>query len=676
MTNTTSRRAFMAASAATLSVVSPGFACAQDAAASKDTTSPSDAPADKAPSGPPPVEVYAGAPLVRKIALSPGGKQVAVISGKDEDKLLVHFDVSDNKPHALRLGGGKMRGLFWVDEEHIMLITSQTTSLWQFAGSKQEVYLANLINITTNKTTNLFSQEEKFYNIVEGDIQRIKVDGKYRVTASSYRMEDPYPLCLYSFAPDREKGSQLCEGSKYAEGFVISPDGFVVAYSEFDDDRKVWTLYYNTGKPGSSRFTALYKAKDPLTVPSLEGIGRDGKSVVIFVAKGEAGGDYHEISADGVLSEPLGKPSSSTATPLFHPVTGRLAGFEYEDDWFTYDYDEPLMKKLAAAIPQVMPDGALTSIAGFGDDPRKMIIYAEGKGDAGSYAYADFSTGAVVPVASNYPKLPEEWISAKKAIDYKAADGLNIHAYLSLPPNLSDNDAKNLPLIVLPHGGPEARDYIDFDWQAQCLASRGYAVLQPNFRGSTGYGQAFIDASHGEFGRKMQTDLSDGVRYLASKGIIDPKRVAILGASYGGYAALAGATLDPGVYRCAVSVAGVADTRSFISFLADISGNDTRSSRVLSWKQLVGDQKGWDDISPARQAAKAYCPILMFHGTDDTVVPIDQSQRMERALKAAGKDVQLITYKGQDHWETVGPARIDMMKTALDFLQKHNPAQI
>ena len=111
---------------------------------------------------------------------------------------------------------------------------------------------------------------------------------------------------------------------------------------------------------------------------------------------------------------------------------------------------------------------------------------------------------------------------------------------------------KGLPLVVLPHGGPEARDYIDFDWQTQTLASRGYAVLQPNFRGSTGYGESFVAAGHGEWGRKMQTDLSDGVRHLVSQGIVDAKRVAIFGASYGGYAALAGATLDVGVYNCAV----------------------------------------------------------------------------------------------------------------------------
>jgi len=180
-------------------------------------------------------------------------------------------------------------------------------------------------------------------------------------------------------------------------------------------------------------------------------------------------------------------------------------------------------------------------------------------------------------------------------------------------------------------------------------------------------------AGHGEFGRKMQTDLSDGVRYLVKKGMVDPKRVAIMGASYGGYAALAGATLDPGIYNCAISIAGVADPASFVSFIAEKT--DSRSSSgVLYWKQFMGDPKLYDEISPVKQAARASCPILLIHGTDDTVVPIGQSRRMESALKRAGKPVEFITYKGQDHWETVGSSRIEMMKAALAFIEKHNPA--
>jgi dipeptidyl aminopeptidase/acylaminoacyl peptidase len=173
----------------------------------------------------------------------------------------------------------------------------------------------------------------------------------------------------------------------------------------------------------------------------------------------------------------------------------------------------------------------------------------------------------------------------------------------------------------------------------------------------------------------MQSDLTDGIAHLVKQGIVDPKRVAIYGASYGGYAALVGATIDPaGTYRCAVDVAGVSDLRAFINTLDTDTSGRYQSIIVTDEKRSMGDPQHYDEVSPARQAAKAYCPILIIHGTDDTVVPIDQSQRMERALKDAGKDVQFITYKGQTHWEDIASSRLSMIQTAMDFIQKHNPA--
>jgi len=248
---------------------------------------------------------------------------------------------------------------------------------------------------------------------------------------------------------------------------------------------------------------------------------------------------------------------------------------------------------------------------------------------------------------------------------------LQIHAYLTLPPF---REAKNLPLVVLPHGGPQSRDYGDFDWKDQALASRGYAVLQPNFRGSTGYGVHFVDAGHDEWGRKMQTDLTDGIAYLAGQGIIDKSRVAIVGASYGGYAALAGATLDQGVYRCAVSIAGVADVKTMLDYEIFLSSEGKHGETVKYWQKFLGEAKLYDDISPAQQADRAYCPILLIHGRDDTVVPFKQSDLMSKALKRAGKVYELIVYDNQDHWETIEASRIDMIEHVLAFLMQHNPA--
>jgi dipeptidyl aminopeptidase/acylaminoacyl peptidase len=256
---------------------------------------------------------------------------------------------------------------------------------------------------------------------------------------------------------------------------------------------------------------------------------------------------------------------------------------------------------------------------------------------------------------------------------YPAKDGMKINAFLTLP---IGREPKNLPLIVLPHGGPAARDDAGYDWWAQALASRGYAVLQPQFRGSGGFDWSLEAAGFGEYGRKMQSDLSDGVRALAGKGYIDPKRVCIVGASYGGYAALAGVTIEQGVYRCAVAVAGVADMRKMVG---DGLVAANRNSTVRYWDRFVGAKNPtdpvYDQISPVRHAAQASAPILLIHGRDDTVVPFEESVRMEAALKSANKPVEFVILANEDHWLSREETREQMLKATVTFLEKNNPPQ-
>jgi len=186
-----------------------------------------------------------------------------------------------------------------------------------------------------------------------------------------------------------------------------------------------------------------------------------------------------------------------------------------------------------------------------------------------------------------------------------------------------------------------------------------------------------MSAGFGQWGRKMQTDLSDGVRHLAKEGLIDPARVCIAGASYGGYAALAGATLDPGVYRCAVSVGGLSDQKRWLRWENEQAGGRKKNEAQRYWDRFLGvsgpDDPALDAISPIKHVSTETVPILLIHGKDDTVVPFDQSKVMYDALRDANKDAELVTLKEEDHWLSRGATRLQMLEASVAFLRAHNP---
>jgi dipeptidyl aminopeptidase/acylaminoacyl peptidase len=251
-------------------------------------------------------------------------------------------------------------------------------------------------------------------------------------------------------------------------------------------------------------------------------------------------------------------------------------------------------------------------------------------------------------------------------LTYKARDGYEVPAYLTLPPSAT---AEQLPMVVLPHGGPESHDARSFDFAAQFLASRGYAVLQPQFRGSTGFGAAHRKAGYRQWGKLMQDDVTDGVRAMIDQGIADPKSVCIAGFSYGGYAALAGAAFTPELYACAISVNGVSDLLGMLGHERRLTGDE--SDTLAYWKEHIGTI-GSPDIaakSPARAAGNVRAPVLLMHGKDDSVVPIDQSQRMIKAL--GGAPHQFIELPGEDHWLSRSATRIRVLAEMERFLGKH-----
>jgi dipeptidyl aminopeptidase/acylaminoacyl peptidase len=304
---------------------------------------------------------------------------------------------------------------------------------------------------------------------------------------------------------------------------------------------------------------------------------------------------------------------------------------------------------------------------------KTAVVRSEGLRDSGTFWKVDLATTTTKVLGHAYPAIRPDRVGSTQMLKYKAQDGLDVEGVLTLPPK---GPQSKLPVVVMPHGGPIGPfDGIGFDWWAQAYADAGYAVFQPNFRGSGGYGAAFRDAGFGEWGGKMLSDISDGLKTLVDAGTVDPKRACIVGASYGGYAALAGVTVQQGLYRCSVSVSGVSDVRNFFNWVVNTGGRQTASVRF--WRAAIGavgrTEKIMTEISPTTYASRTDAPVLLIHGEDDTVVPILQSRIMESALKDAEKPVEFITMKGEDHWLSSEATRIEMLTHALAFVKKHNP---
>jgi dipeptidyl aminopeptidase/acylaminoacyl peptidase len=258
------------------------------------------------------------------------------------------------------------------------------------------------------------------------------------------------------------------------------------------------------------------------------------------------------------------------------------------------------------------------------------------------------------------PKLDGRTLAKQQSVVVPAADGAKIPAYLTLPPNSS---GKNLPAVVLPHGGPSARDEWGFDWLPQFLAARGYAVIQPQYRGSAGFGDAWLNENGFKNWRTSIGDVTASAKWLASQGIADPSRTAIVGWSYGGYAALQSAVAEPSLYKAVVAIAPVTDLAMLKEEFRDFSNYKLVAYEIGSGPHLV-------DGSPLRHAADITVPVLLVHGTLDANVSYHQSQKMDQALKAAGKPSELITFDGLDHQLNDSTARIQMLTRIGDFLDK------
>lgn len=614
----------------------------------------------------PPLDVYGRLPGIERAAISPSGDRIAMIGVFDEQRRLIVIDKDRRPVFSTPVENHKLSDLRWADEQKIMLRVQKTVPLGVgFTTGRAQLSNMIIISIDGAPPWAIFDRVSGVTGGVRGFYGLARREGRLYGYFGGMTLDRGGGLPsgqpeLYQVDLDSRRTTLVAHRTSQGDwrDWIIGGDGKIVATMDFAGLRGDWTIR-------NAARDIIAKGRAPTGGVDLISLGRAKDSILYF---------DHDDDGDGhMFEQPLagGEPSKilqeeDVASQITDKRTRQLIGFVRDGDIPEEHFFDPGREKAMNAARKAFP-GLSVDLVDWNDNFNRLILRTSGPGDPSSWWILDLATRRADILGMSYPMSAAD-VGPMKMFRYKAGDGLDIGAVLTLPVGRA---AKNLPVVILPHGGPSARDYPVFDWWAQALASRGYAVLQPNFRGSSNLGESFERAGHGEWGRKMQSDISDGLAALARDGIVDPRRACIAGASYGGYAALAGVTLQQGLYRCAVSVAGVANVAKMVS--TDVMESAGNATLIRLLRAEVGRGRDLKLVSPSAFADHADAPVLLIHGVDDLVVPYDQSRDMAAALTRAGKPVELVKLAGEDHDLARSETRLMMLKACLAFIEKHNP---
>jgi dienelactone hydrolase len=451
----------------------------------------------------------------------------------------------------------------------------------------------------------------------------------------------------------------------YTVGWETTPAGQTYLRFDYDEASKVRTVY---GRVQGGDWVRLrkYAIVDGQQPVQFNGLASPTSVYVVDRAGGDKKAIWeYDLRTGQPIRAVMAPPQGEALGTRLDPYTGALNGMTYiTNGVIKTSFTNKALASAQAALDEAFSDQPIRWIADYSRDRGMIIVRTEGPSQPPSWHLLDVRRMELATLATT-PGLPSNVLGPVETIIYPSSDGRQIVAYLTLPPG---GVRKGLPVVVMPHGGPEAQDTLTFEGWRQYLATQGYAVFQPQFRGSDGFGLAHEVAGHGTWGTLVQDDVRFGVAKLVADGIADPSRMCIFGWSYGGYMALAGATLSPDLYRCAIAGAGVADVNAMLAWERQTAGGDSETYQY--WAARMGDVEVRKASSPANFAADVKIPVLLIHGEDDGIVPIEQSEIMEAALKKAGKEVTFLRYKRQQHSFRFGEESEALTKIA-EFLAKY-----
>ena len=614
------------------------------------------APAPEFPS----VTAFAELPFIEQAELSPDGTFVAGLLAVAGERRICAMNLFDNtKLHCVRIPDGtEPFALRWVNDRNIIVSLQVLANVGSpFVTGPDRMYVSRLVgmNRDTGKLTkilwNLNGQNA-------ADVLWVATDGSPTIELSGQSSilegDDFWPAV---YRVDVETGrSQVIQGGR---GGVIDWDadsrGMVRTGVSYDDNSRTMKLLYRGERGGD--LTLIERAdtrqREGLLSPVLFLPGTDHA-----LATHDDGNGFTALYEIDLTTQK--DVRSVYASDAHHDIaavqtdaggTTLLAAGDGSADARVHWFDPALADLQAKFDKAVGGDPASArraTIVSLSRNRQRMLVRVDRPDTPGALYYYDVAAGSMHRIAWYSELLAGRPLSPVKLVHYQARDGL--------------------PIVVLPHGGPWGQDDLNYDYWAQFIASLGYAVLQPNFRGSTGYGTSFLRKGEGQLGLAMQDDITDGLHWAVAQGIADPKRACIVGASYGGYAAMWGIAKNPDLYRCAIAIAGVASLRREVNDF----GNDLMQNKYTDdWKRMTPDFLA---VSPINAIAAIKAPLLLIHGEKDVTVDVGQSKSMYKRMLAAGKQVQFIDLPLADHHFGREADRKTLLTAIGAFLAKYNPA--
>jgi dienelactone hydrolase len=599
-------------------------------------------------------------------AVSPGGRYLAIVAHRPTDDIVVVVDLNTGERKAVtRMARFDVDPLLKV-RIHEVVWKSDTRLLFQVQSVPRECVSYEQLNrgAVSRLGQRLYAIDrdgKSLVGMLEGNSHSATRLARDRGNVRSLLYKDPDHILMMIdgmsgrslFKVDVNTGKgEIAEPARQATiGWWLDLDGIPIVRVEASrgtmrylrrEAGDKWKLFY------SVRLREFDEQEEFTPIGTSDRIGMH------YVLARPEGAQRYGVYLFDLEKESFGEPLAQS--PEYDVFTARVSRDGKSLHQFCYvahvrvcEFTDPKVQAHMKGVRKFFQDSANVYVVDGDEAQNTLVLYVEGPSDPPAWYYYRVDSKRIEVIGPGNEILATRALPTASIVEWQSSDGRRLTGYLTRPPGTMQE--KKLATIVMPHGGPESRDHLKFDRWVQWLAARGYAVFQPNFRGSSGFSRDFAESGYGEWGRKMQDDITFGMKALVDQGIADPKRSCIVGASYGGYAALSGATLTPELFNCAVSIAGISDLTGFIEWRRNAWGSDSEGYKY--WLKAIGDPdkdaQRLNDVSPLKLVDKVKAHVLLIHGRDDYVVPFEQSVAMKAALDNSGHPTELVELRGEGH---------------------------